>query len=171
MKLAKFTLLIILGLGFLPQSFASGRGESALSGAPYPWPWPWAVGCPIKWSDLERDWQLPDVQDGSIVSIRVSRIKGSSMIGVHVRRSDPGMGVHSDGFKRVEKDKRNVIVDMLPQREGVQQYKVRIGVYLYQAFTIEKCDPEHIATVMSFLPVQSAAQKGFNYVLDVNTSR
>lgn len=162
----KFKAILMTVLAALAlQTFTSLKADAA----PVPWPWPWAVGCPIKWDQLNNEWRLPDLHDGSVLSIAVSRVSGSSSyVGIHVRRSDPGVGIHSDGFKVVPKNTRNVLVYMTPQRKGFKPYFIEIGMYLYQTYEVDSCDSDKVVTLMSIMPLKQGEPQpdAYNYVLD-----
>lgn len=176
-KNLKAAVLLLMGLAIFP-SHAS---------APVPWPWPWAVGCAIQWDQIAHQYTLPDVPEGSALSISLSRVEGSSFIGVHVRRSDPNAGVHSDGFVLVPPSKPNsdtpkdgpkgnpeVVVVMSPQREDVKPYAIRIGVYLYESYKLQSCATDRLATVMSIEPLHKDEPSGrpvYNYLLQMATTK
>lgn len=168
MKKMKAILLLMVGFAILP-SHADYKAQSA----PVPWPWPWSI-CSIKWDELSHRYTLPDVPEGSTLSITTSRADNSGFVNVHVRRSDSSGGVHSDGVAFVPERKANVVVMMTPQRDNIKPYAIRIGVYLYESYHMESCQTDRLATVMSIEPLRNQEPSGrpdYNYMLNVISSK
>lgn len=156
-------LLLVLALVALP-----GHAENLQVTGPYPWPWPWAVGCPIRWNQVQGRYTLPKVTEGETMTISLSHTTNSTMIGVHVRRRD-AMGIHSDGYSRVARDERNVRIRMIPYRFGEEPYLLQIGMYLDPSYQggAAGCLPDRVATVLTMTPLKDDnASDEYNYVLD-----
>jgi hypothetical protein len=139
-------LILALGIGFLHQSFASDRVTGA---SPYPWPWPWAKPCKMNWNDLRGYWQLTTMADGSILEIEISQ-ENSSTMAVTVRRYD-NQGIHSDGVSVIKNTTNNVVITMLPERNGVQSYRVTIK-NVYKS-SVQTCDTRNVATILTIEPL------------------
>jgi hypothetical protein len=165
----KAVLLLSVGLALFPK-----LASASMLPEQYPWPWPWAIGCPVRWTDLQGDHAMlsnPKVSNAQMddrYEIRLYQSAPGAPYDVRMRRYD-AQGLNSDGHAWVGEGRLVFLVKMTSYREHRGYWiRVRMAVPYHREpnRNRQECDDRSLVKVVVDVLPAHKNEPGQRYIVE-----